>query len=1247
MDPQSTPINWRFNHRRAFSGHAEVWLSFLFLLMSFVLAAQTRAQPVPTEPLPEAYVGSTDNEVLLSLAFEDAIEESLELGLLLAESSGVAGNVRIAERKDLSSATKRIFAIAFDIAADVAPGTVETLVFAPASDQLFSYDQAALQFSFRAVEFQEPASPVRRETCNSEVRQGGNTPETIILDTGDYQGNARFSWEMFTVKDRMRVYLGNRLLQDTGCADHAGETLIPVQADGQELRVEVLPNCEKPDETRWNFRFDCSNPDANSDRTLDQSDILRLVKIEGPTAKETPSAIVRYSPGEPGCFEHTISRSEPNRPSGHEYLGSIQMVNPPLELHLGEPFQLFVEARYGYKRRIMDCPVGYQSFGPPAIRFMGMPSLKGEEIRQPCPKQSDQTRLLVARQNLQNLLKFTFEKVTEGNGQRSYRYRAETASKKGDRIQGYFDISSQGVVFSVGLEPQRGATMIDGIISFHYAPVAAGSSQTLTSVPRYQHPEMELASSAGGPGEGHGGAEAIPTNDPAARLGIRPGPSPKPVTALAPGPGSAIALNPDSPDVSRLIKAWLGNAEPLANAQGADLSFDQWGRVQGRAAAGVITLQGSPDDVAGRTPEQYVWGQRDSLDSLNLCTLREFVELSLSGSSTEFCREGHNTQMQVGTELPALAGKTYQEAVAAIEAAGLVALPPELGSNTSDPALVGRVELTVPEGDGLLKRGDKVGLRLFGKAVVGVPVPNVVGRAVRDAAREIETAGLVADFELGAETTDLQKAQTVASQTPMPGVEIEAGKTVKMLVLTLKEKTITVPELRNSAVSKVDQLLRQAGLKMDAQLGDLAPNSRQQSGQVYRQSPPPGLEVKAGAVVEVWVYGEYQDAVPSVKETAPPAETATEYCALGKANFPYQPDREYFVFRGREPRKITSRNYSREYNFLADNARNAQAAVRQIQQEGKMELVFTGKLPDLCPHLRENCAYSTLNHADGSFFGDICGKWADPVRASVAQRPAPMPDLTVVKVPNFSGMQLAEAQRVLQQSGLQMFATLAGAAPNRSAVGRVAKQKPQSGQEIAAGTVVELWVYGEILAGEPVPPTPVADRLSGVPFITIPNLPAGKAIYEQACGSTRTGLQYTPGQRYLRPNDQFKKNDQTRGFCAANPSGFGISATWLEASDGRNSKTGQSYLQENTCSVGKAQPQLKHSKMTYDSSSGLPIIELAAIVVHSSKSRAFVAVQDMADAYLDKHRAELVRIAETMLAEIEPYAMSCAEKTDP
>lgn len=531
----------------------------------------------------------------------------------------------------------------------------------------------------------------------------------------------------------------------------------------------------------------------------------------------------------------------------------------------------------------------------------------------------------------------------------------------------------------------------------------------------------------------------------------------------APGqsPTDKAALSPDNPAVKRLIKEWLGNAEPLANAQGADLRFDQWGRVHGRAAGGVITLHGSPDDAAGRTPEQYVWGQRDTLDSLNSCNLGEFVELSLSGGSTAICRERHNTERQVNTELPALAGKTYQEAVAAIEAAGLVALPPELGSNTSDPALIGRVELAVPAVDGQLRRGDKVGLRLFGKAVIGVPVPNVVGRGVRDAVRAIEKAGFVADFELGAETTDPQKAQTVASQTPMPGVEIEAGKTVKMLVLTLKERTIAVPDLRNSAISKVDQLLRQAGLKMVAQLGDLAPKSRQESGQVYRQSPEPGLEVKAGAVVEVWVYGAYVDAVPPVKETAPPEETATEFCSLGKANFPYQPDREYFVFRGREPQKITSRKYIRKYNFLADNARNAQAVVRQIQQEGKMELVFTGKLPGLCPHLRENCAYSTLNHADGSFFGDICGKWADPARSSISQRPAPIPDLTVVKAPNLNGMQIAEAQRVLRESGLKMSATLAGAAPNRSAVGKVAKQKPEPGQEISDGDEVQVWVYGK------------------------------------------------------------------------------------------------------------------------------------------------------------------------------------------
>ena len=332
----------------------------------------------------------------------------------------------------------------------------------------------------------------------------------------------------------------------------------------------------------------------------------------------------------------------------------------------------------------------------------------------------------------------------------------------------------------------------------------------------------------------------------------------------------------NNPEIQAFVREWLMVAEPPQNAQsGYALRYSQWVQLYGTTPTGSIRINAKPDDVAGQTPEQYAWGKRDKLDSLNNCTLGEYVLLRLRGEPTNICQGRHqNNQGRSEKDevvLPSnIVGKSYTEAVAAIEAAGLVALPPKLGSNASDPTLVGRVELATPIVNGQLHRGDKIGLRVFGKAVVGLSVPNTVGLGIRAAAQAVESVGLVAEFELGGNTLDPKKDKTIVSQFPDPGVEIEPGKSVKMVVLTLKENILSVPDLKGMPISKAKQVLQNLGLTMAPALGDQEPKSNAEVGQVYRQSPDPGLSVKEGVAINVWVYGELQ-----VSASAPTPQKTT------------------------------------------------------------------------------------------------------------------------------------------------------------------------------------------------------------------------------------------------------------------------------------------------------------------------------------------------------------------------------------
>ncbi len=124
----------------------------LALALILVMTSHAIAQSSPSQQLPEVYIGSVGNEVLLSITSDEELEGKAELKFTLEDSTGVASSVKIIERNDLSSLSKRVFAISFDIAGDIEPGALEELTFIPSSNQLISYDAASLRFRFRAIE---------------------------------------------------------------------------------------------------------------------------------------------------------------------------------------------------------------------------------------------------------------------------------------------------------------------------------------------------------------------------------------------------------------------------------------------------------------------------------------------------------------------------------------------------------------------------------------------------------------------------------------------------------------------------------------------------------------------------------------------------------------------------------------------------------------------------------------------------------------------------------------------------------------------------------------------------------------------------------------------------------------------------------------------------------------------------------------------------------------------------------------
>jgi beta-lactam-binding protein with PASTA domain len=631
------------------------------------------------------------------------------------------------------------------------------------------------------------------------------------------------------------------------------------------------------------------------------------------------------------------------------------------------------------------------------------------------------------------------------------------------------------------------------------------------------------------------------------------------------------------------------------------------------------------------------------MDSINLCKLEEYVVAQIKGEDISHCRDRkQDGSRYVGVDLPDVVGKRYTDAVAALKAAGLIPLPPELGNPAPDKDMTGKVEKVKASRQGELQPGDSITLVVFDEPKLAEILPNLVGLPANKANEIARQAGFIPEFKLGKETRDPKQNGMTYQQTPVAGTPVEAGSQVVITIYSFVEDTLKVPDLTGLPIAEAQRILKNMGLQLSATLDRAAPKTSDED-KVSKQNPGPGADIDAGATVTLWVYGKHENPAATAQTKNVPDETATEYCALGKANFAYQADRDYFVFRKREPRRITSRSYAREYSFLPDNARNVEAAVQQIKQEGKLELVFKGRLPGLCDHLRKNCALSSMNHADGSFFGDICGKWADPPPVYVSQGPATLPDLR--------GMTLVKAQKALQDMGLTISPELGEPAKKQGDVSRVYKQSPKPGIDVQAGIEVTVWVYGEIEKAEE---KVVTGEKIRVPLVTVPLMAAGvprNYLYSKPRfnfdKTSRTVNVDTPSlyykylpERYeveaeYKGPDQWVCGDGVRRGIITRDS-IKLRIRWLEPGD---DVKGEKSIQPNCNSQGLDRSiHMRERSRDCSSYSGW-------ITLHSRDSYSSVLVDfSLSDeSKVPLFKQTVTDMANMAIKQIEPYAKSCQE----
>ena len=331
-----------------------------------------------------------------------------------------------------------------------------------------------------------------------------------------------------------------------------------------------------------------------------------------------------------------------------------------------------------------------------------------------------------------------------------------------------------------------------------------------------------------------------------------------------PLPATPESVNPKNGNVAALIREWITNAEPPENVtEGAQFRYDPWGRKIGRNAAGVTATPTGTPDYALSTSEETAWSFRTKLNSVNHCTLEEYVVAKLNNESIAHCQGRFKPPEKIA--VADFTGLTVSEAKRRISAAGL---NPRLtaGPPAQSESEVGIVAAQKQHPGTKIEPGEYIDLLVYGPPSL-IIIPDLVGLTIQQAKTNLESLGLAPRLVTIGNAPSNELTHKVKDSEPHAGSEVKGGTTITVKVYGEYVPTlVTVPDVKNLRFSVAKQELQNAGLKIQPTL--FGPPPRQGLSECVRSQKPPALSrVPQGEVIHLEIYSAYvirEVAVPNV-----------------------------------------------------------------------------------------------------------------------------------------------------------------------------------------------------------------------------------------------------------------------------------------------------------------------------------------------------------------------------------------------
>lgn len=203
--------------------------------------------------------------------------------------------------------------------------------------------------------------------------------------------------------------------------------------------------------------------------------------------------------------------------------------------------------------------------------------------------------------------------------------------------------------------------------------------------------------------------------------------------------------------------------------------------------------------------------------------------------------------------VPDLSGYEYLEASELLEDSGLqYEVSIDSGFSTDLPALA--VLKQMPDASSQVKTGRKIYLTLNARNAPLIKMPNLVNLQLKNVQEILSNIGLVrGDIiyvpDIGINVVLEQRYRGVSVNE---GFEIPKGATIDLVVGDgMGNQLLSVPDLVGMEAEDAEFLILGSGLRIGnknyASTDSVAP------GSVYLQSPPSGMEVRTGELINIWI----------------------------------------------------------------------------------------------------------------------------------------------------------------------------------------------------------------------------------------------------------------------------------------------------------------------------------------------------------------------------------------------------------